>query len=110
MYSTTEEMWFVNWDLKGNYWDKSNKAAMKSYANSPHKFVKEWDTPIMVITGANDFRIPYTQSMGAFNTAIMRGIPARFLFFPEESHFVLKAQNGILWQREFFKWLDQWLK
>ena len=110
MYSTTEEMWFVNWDLKGNYWDKSNKAAMKSYANSPHKFVKEWDTPILVITGANDFRIPYTQSMGAFNTAIMRGIPARFLFFPEESHWVLKAQNGILWQREFFRWLDQWLK
>ncbi|NPA37608.1 MAG: S9 family peptidase [Chlorobi bacterium] len=110
MYSTTEEMWFVNWDFKGNYWDKSNKAAMKSYANSPHKFVKEWDTPILVITGAKDFRIPYTQSMGAFNTAIMRGIPARFLFFPEESHWVLKAQNGILWQREFFKWLDKWLK
>jgi len=110
MYSTTEEMWFVDWDLKGNYWDKSNKAAMKSYANSPHKFVKNWDTPIMVITGANDFRIPYTQSMGAFNTAVMRGVPARFLFFPEESHWVLHAQNGILWQREFFKWLDKWLK
>ena len=110
MYSTTEEMWFVNWDLKGNYWDKSNKAAMKSYANSPHKFVKNWDTPILVITGAKDFRIPYTQSMGAFNTAIIRGIPARFLFFPEESHWVMHAQDGILWQREFFKWLDKWLK
>ncbi len=110
MYSTTEEMWFVDWDLKGNYWDKSNKTAMRSYANSPHKFVKKWDTPILVITGANDFRIPYAQSMGAFNTAVMRGIPARFLFFPEESHFVLQPQNGILWQREYFRWLDQWLK
>ena len=110
MYSTTEEMWFVEWDLKGNYWDKSNKAAQRSYANSPHKFVQNWDTPIMVITGANDFRIPYTQSMGAFNTAIIRGIPARFLFFPDESHFVLQPQNGILWQREFFRWLDKWLK
>ena len=110
MYSTTEEMWFVDWDLKGNYWDKSNKTAMRSYDNSPHKFVKNWDTPILVITGANDFRIPYTQSMGAFNTAIMRDIPARFLYFPEESHFVLQAQNGILWQREYFRWLDQWLK
>ena len=110
MYSTTEEMWFVEWDLKGNYWDKSNKAAQRSYANSPHKFVKNWDTPIMVITGAKDFRIPYTQSMGAFNTAIIRDIPARFLFFPDESHFVLQPQNGILWQREFFKWLDKWLK
>ena len=110
MYSTTEEMWFVDWDLKGNYWDKSNKTAMRSYDNSPHKFVKNWDTPILVITGANDFRIPYTQSMGAFNTAIMRGIPARFLFFPEESHFVLQPQNGILWQREYFRWLDKWLK
>jgi len=110
MYSTTEEMWFVEWDFKGNYWDKSNKAAMKSYANSPHKFVKNWDTPIMVITGAKDFRIPYTQSMGAFNTAVIRGIPAKFLFFPEETHFVLQPQNGILWQREFFKWLDKWLK
>jgi len=110
MYSTTEEMWFVDWDLKGNYWDKSNKTAMRSYDNSPHKFVKNWDTPILVITGANDFRIPYTQSMGAFNTAVMRDIPARFLYFPEESHFVLQAQNGILWQREFFRWLDQWLK
>ena len=110
MYSTTEEMWFVDWDLKGNYWDKSNKAAMRSYANSPHKFVKNWDTPILVITGANDLRIPYTQGMGAFNTAVMKDIPARFLYFPEESHWVLHAQNGILWQREFFRWLDQWLK
>lgn len=110
LYSTTEEMFFVNWDYKGNYWDESNKAAMRSYANSPHKFVKNWDTPIMVIHGAKDFRIPYTQGMGAFNTARMRDIPARFLYFPEENHWVLSCHNGILWQREFFRWLDAYLK
>ncbi|TAJ15519.1 S9 family peptidase [Marinilabiliaceae bacterium JC017] len=110
MYSTTEEMFFVNWDMKGNYWDKGNKAAARSFSNSPHNFVQNWDTPILVIHGAKDFRIPYTQGMGAFNTAVMRDIPARFLYFPEENHFVLKPQNGILWQREFFNWLDKWLK
>ncbi len=110
MYSTTEEMFFVNWDLKGNYWDKDNKAAQKSFANSPHKFVKNWDTPILVIHGEKDFRIPYTQGMGAFNTAIMKGIPARFLYFPEECHWVLSPQNGVLWHREFFRWLDEYLK
>jgi dipeptidyl aminopeptidase/acylaminoacyl peptidase len=110
MYSTTEEMFFVDWDLKGAYWDKENKRAQNSYVNSPHKFVGNWDTPILVIHGEKDFRIPYTQGMGAFNTAIMRGIPARFLYFPEESHWVLSPQNGILWHREFFRWLDSYLK
>ncbi len=110
MYSTTEEMFFVNWDLKGNYWDKDNAAAQKSFANSPHRFVKNWDTPILVIHGEKDFRIPYTQGMGAFNTAIMRGIPARFLYFPDECHWVLSPQNGVLWHREFFRWLDEYLK
>ncbi|TLX71175.1 S9 family peptidase [Labilibacter sediminis] len=110
MYSTTEESFFVNWDLKGNYWDKDNATAMRSYANSPHNFVKNWDTPMLVIHGAKDFRIPYTQGMGAFNVAKMRGIPARFLYFPEENHWVLSCHNGILWQREFFRWLDTYLK
>ena len=110
MYSTTEEMFFVDWDYKGNYWDKSNKTAMRSFANSPHNFVKNWDTPILVIHGAKDFRIPYTQGMGAYNVAKMRGIPARFLYFPEENHWVLSCHNGILWQREFARWLDTYLK
>ncbi len=110
MYSTTEEMFFVNWDLKGNYWDKTNETAMRSYANSPHKFVQNWDTPILVIHGEKDFRIPYTQGMGAFNTAVMRGIPARFLCFPEENHWMTKPQNAILWQREYFRFLDEYLK
>lgn len=110
MYVTTEEMFFVNWDYKGAYWDTENAAAQRSYGFSPHLFVKNWDTPILVIHGEKDFRIPYTQGMGAFNAAVMRGVPARFLFFPEECHWVLSPQNGILWQREFKGWLDRWLK
>ncbi|WP_075589842.1 S9 family peptidase [Labilibacter marinus] len=110
MYSTTEEMFFVNWDMKGAYWEKDNKVAQNTYANSPHKFVANWDTPILVIHGEKDFRIPYTQGMGAYNTAQLRNVPARFLYFPEESHWVLTPQNGILWHREFFRWLDEYLK
>ncbi|MFW6268320.1 MAG: alpha/beta fold hydrolase [Marinilabiliaceae bacterium] len=106
MYTTTEEMFFVNWDLEGPYWEHPEGR----YDFSPHHFVQNWDTPIMVIHGAKDFRIPYTQGMGAFNTARLLDIPARFLFFPEENHWILQPQNGILWQREFFGWLDQWLK
>ncbi|MFN8255072.1 MAG: S9 family peptidase [Bacteroidales bacterium] len=110
MYLETEEMWFVNWDLGGPYWDKNNKIAQNSYANSPHKFVDKWDTPIMVVHGGKDYRILDAQGMSAFNAAIMRGIPAKLLYLPEENHWVLAPQNGILWQREFFKWLDKWLK
>jgi len=110
MYSTTEEQFFVNWDMKGAYWDKDNKVAQNTYANSPHKFVGKWDTPILVIHGEKDFRIPYTQGMGAFNTAKLRDLNARFLYFPTECHWVLSPQNGILWHREFFKWLDETLK
>lgn len=111
MYSTTEEMWFVNWDNGGAYWDLNNKVAQNTYRNfSPHKFVQNWDTPILVIHGEKDLRIPYTQGMGAYNSALLKGIPAEFLFFPDESHWVLQAQNGILWQRVFFQWLDKYLK
>ncbi len=110
MYVTTEEMWFENWDIGGPFWDKTNKAAQRSYTFSPHHFVEKWDTPILVIHGQNDFRIPYAQGMGAFNAAVLRDIPAQFLFFPEENHWVLQAQNGILWQRVFKNWLDKWLK
>lgn len=111
MYTTTEEMWFVNFDMGGSYWDFKNPVAMNTYKNfSPHKFVQNWDTPMLVIHGAKDFRIPYTQGMGAFNAAKMRGIPAQFLYFPDENHWVMQPQNGILWQRVFAQWLDKWLK
>ncbi len=107
MYGSTEEMFFVNYDLKGPYWSQPKP---KSYDFSPHLFVRNWDTPILVIHGGNDFRIPYTEGMQAFNVAQLQGIPSRFLFFPDETHFVTKPQNAILWQREFFSWLDKWLK
>jgi dipeptidyl aminopeptidase/acylaminoacyl peptidase len=110
MYLETDEMWFVNWDLGGPYWDKSNATAQKSYANSPHKFVDKWDTPIMLVHGAKDYRIPETQSMAAFNAALTRKVPAKLLYFPEENHWVTGPQNSILWQREFFGWLDKYLK
>lgn len=106
-YGSTEELWFANYDLGGAYW---NTPRPKSYDFSPHNFVGNWDTPILVIHGGNDFRIPYTEGMQAFDAAQIQGIPSRFLFFPNESHFVSKPQNSVLWQREFFRWLDQWLK
>lgn len=109
-YLTTEEMFFDDWEIGGAPWETDNKVAMHSYAQSAHKFVKNWDTPILIVHGGKDFRIPYTQGMAAFNTAQMLGIPSKFLFFPDENHWVLKPQNGILWQREFFGWLDKWLK
>jgi dipeptidyl aminopeptidase/acylaminoacyl peptidase len=109
-YLETEEMWFVNWDLGGAFWEKNNPVAMNSYANSPHRFVGRWDTPILVIHGERDYRIAYTQGMSAFNAAVLRGIEAEFLFFPDENHWVLSPQNGVLWQRTFFNWLDRWLK
>lgn len=107
MYGSTEEVFFVNHDWGGPYWDKPRP---KSYDFSPHNFVGNWDTPLLVISGGYDFRIPYTESMQAFDVAQLKGIPSRFIFFPEETHFVSKPQNAILWQREFFRWLDKWLK
>ncbi len=109
-YLETEEMWFADWDLGGAFWEKDNAVAMNSYANSPHKFVDKWDTPILIIHGELDYRFTYTQGMSAFNAAVLRGVPAEFLFFPDENHWVLSPQNGILWQRTFYNWLDRWLK
>jgi len=109
-YLETEELWFANWDLGGPYWDKENPAVQRSYANSPHLFVDKWDTPILCIHGEKDYRILASQGMAAFNAAKLRGVPAQLLVFPDENHWVLKPQNGILWQRTFFSWLDRWLK
>ncbi len=110
-YLETEEMWFVNWDIGGPYWDKSNALAQKSYAvANPANYLQNWDTPIMCTTGDNDFRISYTQTMQAFNAAKLMGLPARMVLFPDEDHWVQKPQNSVLWQREFFNWMDRWLK
>ena len=109
-YLETEEKWFANWDLGGAYWNKNNKIAQRTFANSPHKFVDKWDTPILCIHGEKDYRILANQAMAAYDAAKMRGIPAELLIFPDENHWVLKPQNVILWQREFRNWLDRWLK
>jgi dipeptidyl aminopeptidase/acylaminoacyl peptidase len=107
MYTETEEMFFVHHDNGGAYWDIPKPV---NYRYSPHLKVQNWDAPILIISGEYDFRIPYTQSMQAFNAAQLLGVPSRLLIFPEESHFVLKPQNSILWQREFKGWLDRYLK
>ena len=109
-YLETEEKWFANWDMGGAYWDKSNITAQRTFANSPHRFVDKWDTPILCIHGEKDYRILANQSMAAFDAAKMRGVEAQLLVFPDENHWVLKPQNGILWQRTFFAWLDKYLK
>ena len=111
MYTETEENWFSNWEYDDAYWNKDRTAdADKTYKNSPHLYVDKWDTPILCIHGEKDYRINATQGMSAFNAARMKGIEAQLLIFPDENHWVLKPQNGILWQRTYFEWLDRWLK
>lgn len=109
-YLETEEMWFENWDKGGPFWEKGDKVKDEIYANSPHKFVDNWDTPILCIHGELDYRVVVTQGMTAFNAAILKGVEAEYLYFPDENHWVLQPQNGILWQRTFFSFLDKYLK
>ena len=101
-------MFFANHDMNGAYWDNPKP---KSYdAFSPHKFVKNWDAPILIIHNEKDFRVPLNQGMEAFTAAQLNNIPSRFLYFPDEGHWVTKPQNSILWQRVFFEWLGSTLK
>jgi dipeptidyl aminopeptidase/acylaminoacyl peptidase len=107
-YGTTEELFFADWDLGGPYWHpKVKDAYLKS---SPHRFVDKWDTPIMVMHGEKDFRVPIGEAMQAFQAAQVKGVPSKFVYFPDENHWILKPQNSWLWQREFYGWLDKWLK
>lgn len=107
-YGTTEELFFANWDIGGPYWLPENKEYYEK--NSPHKLVDKWNTPMLVIHGGKDFRVPETEGMQAFQVLQLKGIPSKFLYFPDEGHWVTKPQNSILWQREFFDWLDTYLK
>ena len=110
MYGTTEEMFFVDWDLGGPYWDQNNTAAQNTYSNfNPIDYVNKWDTPIMIIQGGKDYRISIGQGLEAFQAAQLKGIKSKLLFFPEENHWVLGGQNSVVWQREFFKWLKETL-
>lgn len=109
-YGTTEELWFANKDIGGNYWDKTNMRAQRSYSKfNPSNFVDKWNTPIMVVQGGKDYRVPNEQGLQAFQAAQLRGIKSKFLYLPDENHWVLKPQNAILWQREFFDWLKETL-
>jgi len=110
MYGTTEELFFVNWDLGGNYWDKNNAAAQKAFNEfNPANFVDKWDTPILIIQGGQDFRIPIGQGLEAFQAAQLKGIKSKLLYFPEENHWVLDGQNSFIWHTEFYKWLEETL-
>ncbi len=110
MYGTTEEVFFTNWDGGGPYWEKDNAAAQKTYTQfNPINNVDKWDTPILIIQGDKDFRVPIGQGQEAFQAAQLRGIKSRFIVFPDENHWVLKPQNGLVWQKEFFKWLKETL-
>lgn len=109
-YGTTEELWFANKDIGGSYWDKDNKTAQRSYEKfSPSNFVSKWDTPIMVVQGGKDYRVPVEQGLQAFQAAQLRGIKSKLLYLPDENHWVLKPQNAMVWQREFFDWLKETL-
>ncbi|GAA4454682.1 S9 family peptidase [Rurimicrobium arvi] len=106
-YGTTEELWFANWDIGGDYW--SGKAAKSYNKFSPSNYVQNWNTPIMVIQGGKDFRVPIEQGQQAFQAAQLKGLKSKFLYFPDENHWIMRAQNAIVWQREFFGWLKETL-
>jgi len=110
MFGTTEEVFFNNWDFGGAYWEKDNAIAQKTYTKfNPINFVDKWNTPILIYQGGTDFRVPIGQAQEAFQAAQLRGIKSKFIYFPEENHWVLKPQNAMVWQSEFYKWLKETL-
>jgi dipeptidyl aminopeptidase/acylaminoacyl peptidase len=110
MYGTTEELWFVDWDYGGPYWDTKNAAAQKSYQQfSPSNFVSKWNTPMLIFQGGKDYRVPTDQALQAFQALQLKGIKSRLVYLPDENHWVLSAQNAQVWQREFFRWLKETL-
>jgi dipeptidyl aminopeptidase/acylaminoacyl peptidase len=107
-YASTEELWFANFDVGGPFWEQPQP---KSYKESnPINFIDKWKTPIMIVEGERDYRVPYTQGLEAFQIAQLKGIKSRLLVFPDEGHWILKPQNSLLWHREFYRWLDETLK
>lgn len=107
-YGTTEELWFANWDIGGPYWKQPAPASYEKF--NPINFVNKWNTPIMIVQGGLDYRVPVEQGLEAFQAARLHNVKAKLLYLPNENHWVLHPQNGIAWQREFFKWLDETLK
>jgi dipeptidyl aminopeptidase/acylaminoacyl peptidase len=110
MYGSTEEVFFSEWEYGGPYWDKSNAAAQKSYTKfDPSNLVDKWNTPILIFQGGKDYRVPDGQAFEAFQAAQLRGIKSRLVYLPTENHWVLTAQNALVWQREFYRWLKETL-
>jgi dipeptidyl aminopeptidase/acylaminoacyl peptidase len=110
MAGTTEELWFIKWEMGGFYWEKSNKAAQKTYSQaSPSDKVASWTKPILIIQGGKDYRVPIEQGLQAFQAAQLRGIKSKLLYFPDENHWILKPQNALVWQHEFYAWLKETL-
>lgn len=110
MYGTTEELFFVNHDMGGPYWEKDNVDAQKAFNEyNPVNYVEKWNTPILIIQGGRDYRVPIEQGLGAFQAAQLQGIKSRLLYFPDENHWILNPQNAIVWQRQFFEWLKETL-
>ena len=109
-FGTTDEMWFEYWEKGGAYWEKKNKVAQKSFSQNPSDFVDKWNTPIMIVQGGKDYRVPVEQGLQAFKAAQLRGIKSKLLYLPDENHWVLSAQNAMVWQHEYFKWLEETLK
>lgn len=110
MYGSTEEMWFENWEKGGPYWDKNNKVAQRSFSQSPSNMVDKWNTPMLIFHGGKDYRIPYTQGMQAFNALQLKGIKSKFVFLPDQNHWVLTPQDALVWQHTYFDWLKETLK
>jgi len=111
MYGTTEEIWFVDWDFGGRYWDKQNKAVQQTLAKyNPIDLVQNWNTPILIYQGGKDYRVPIEQGLQAFQAAQLRGIKSKLVYLPDENHWVLSAQNAMVWQNEFYRWLAETLK
>ncbi len=109
MFGTTDEMWFEYWEKGGAYWEKNNAVAQKSFAQSPSNFVDKWNTPIMIVQGGKDYRVPIEQGQQAFQAAQLKGIKSKFLYLPDENHWVMSPQNALVWQREFYEWLKETL-
>ena len=111
MMGTTEEIWFTNWDFGGNYWEKDNAAVQRSLATAnPIDNVDKWNTPILIYQGGKDYRVPIEQGLAAFQAAQLRGIKSKLVYLPDENHWVMSAQNAMVWQREFYKWLKETIK
>ncbi len=109
MFGTTDEMWFEYWEKGGAYWEKNNAVAQRSFAQSPSNMVDKWNTPIMIVQGGKDYRVPIEQGQQAFQAAQLKGIKSKFLYLPDENHWVMSPQNALVWQREFYNWLKETL-